>query len=519
MPSQIVNIPCTDRINRRAILSEVPNGQVISRTNFYVTGQKPYLKVKKFPGSDRYNATSVGNYPAVWAHRYYTKLDVRKNFFFSSGVLYFIDEHGNTTALTPTVFSPTAYPCSVQARASSTDKLFFSEGETTGMYSHDGNIGNVFQKEDAVTLNFSGMAVHLDRIFGFEEDSEDLYYSVNLDFTNFTDSTDAGVITIGAKRSSKIQQIIVYQETLFIFKNDSIWVLEGRTPSEFQVREVHPTLGLAARRSLVAGGSVLFGLMSDYEVYSFGGTQASTKLLTYDIGLSGGLVNTNENLLPLISMTKMSEVCAGFHNFMYRMSFTAPGDTYNRYEYIFNTINEIDAFTFGNNVGTYLVYDRVPDQKQLVTGRSDVGRLMHQYRGLNWDNQESGSGMRLLHQTGFYGTGEPRNIRVRRVWGNFGVLGARPLPVRMLTDSRTALSDSTSEDFDTQGETKSVAGLSIQSQSAVTSRTIPKHNNAKCQNFSLLIDETLSNMDTEFSGFHAEIITPRNSKRNKRVGV
>jgi hypothetical protein len=517
MPSEIVRINPTGRINRRAITTELPSDQVLKRENFYVTGQKPYLKVKKFAGSDRYNSNSVGSLPVVWASRYYTKANKRKNFFFSGGTLYHIDDLGNTSSLI-TTFSPTAYPVSVEMRVSDVDILYFMEGVNTGMYSHDGNDSNVFTKETAVTLNPVGAVSWLDRMWVFEEDSEDLYFSKNLEPTNFTDSTDAGIITIGAKRGSKIQQIVVYKETLFIFKTDSIWAIQGKTPSEFSVVEVHPTMGLAARRSLVATSSVLMGYMSDYEVYSFAGTQESMKLLTYDIGLSGGLVNTNENLLPIVNTDRLEQICATYHNFLYRMSFTESGQTQNKMEYIFNTINETDAFTRGNNVSCYLVYDRQPDHKELVTGRSDAGYLMHQYRGLNYDNQATGANMRLLHQTSFYGLEGPRNFRIRRYWGNFGVLGAYPLPIRMLTDARTALSDSTSDQLDTQGETKTVAGLRIQSQSAVTSRQIPRHGNAKCQSFSLLIDETLSGFDTEFSSFDIEIIG-KNLKRNRKVAA
>lgn len=85
-------------------------------------------------------------------------------------------------------------------------------------------------------------------------------------------------------------------------------------------------------------------------------------------------------------------------------------------------------------------------------------------------------------------------------------------------DGRTALSDSTSDNFDIEGETKTVAGMRIQSQSAVTSRQIPRHGNAKGQSFSLLIDETLSNFETEFSSFDVQLIG-KNMKRNRRVGV
>lgn len=515
----IVRIKPTGRMNRRAIATDLADTQVINRVNFYVSGQKEYAKVKKFPGSTRYNSTSVGDEAVTWAARYYTKANKRRNYFFSNGVLYHIDDLGTTTTV-GSFFSMEAYPVSVEMRVSDIDILYFTDG-VNGMYSYDGNTSNTFTPETNVNLNFVGMVSWLDRLWGFEEDSEDLYFSVNLDPTNFTDSTDAGIITIGAKRGSKIQQIIVYQETLFIFKTDSIWVIEGRTPSEFSVREVHPSMGLAARRSLVECGSVLIGLMSDYEVYSFGGTQSSMKLLTYDIGLSGGLVDTNENLLPIINTDRMEQVCAIYHNFMYRMSFVSnesDAPIHNTYEYVFNTINETDAFTKGNNVGCYLKYDRIPDTAVLITGRSDIGRLMRQYSGLNWDDDAEGASMRLIHQTAFYGLEGPRNFRVRRVWGNFGVLGANALPIRMLIDGRTALSDSTTDNLDTQGETKTVGPLRIQSQASVTSRQIPRHANAKCQSFSLLIDETLSDRDIEFSSFDCEIIS-KNNKRSKKIGV
>lgn len=516
MPRTIERISPTGTINRRAVVTDLENDQVLVRENCYIVGEKPYLRVKKFPGSDRYNSTSVGSSPVVWAHRYYTKANLRKNFFFSGGSIYHIDDNGNTTQGL-SVFSPIAYPTSVEMRVSDTDILYFSEGINTGMYSYDGNSGNTFLKETAVTLNFVGMVGHLDRIFGFEEDSEDLYFSVNLTPTNFTDSTDAGFITIGAKRGSKIQQIIVYQETLFIFKTDSIWVLNGRTPSEFSVQEVNPSLGLAARRSLQASSNVLVGLMSDYEIHSFGGTQESMVLLTYGVSLSGGLLN-NDTLLPILNLDKMENICSVFHNNMYRMSFTENGDTTNKLEYIFNFINKTDAFTRGNNVSCYLKYDRVPDKNELVTGRSDLGRLMHQYRGLNWDNQGTSPTMRLRLQTAFFGSGTPRNIRIRRYWMNLGVLGAQPLPIGILLDGRTAVTDSTSDEMVTRGEFKLVAGLNIQSQDAITSRQTPRHNNSKCLNFSLFIDHTANNFDTEFSSIDVEIIT-KNLKRSQKVGV
>lgn len=516
MPSTIIRIDPVERINRRDIVTEIGDKQVLSRENFAVIGATN-KRVKKLAGSDRLNATNAGNGPIVWIYRYYNKTPVARIFFFGAGTLYYSDENGNVTTLIST-FDPNAYPSAVEMRISGNDVLYFSEGINTGMYSYDGNNGNTFLKEGSVTLNFVGMVSWLDRLWGFEENSEILYFSKNLVPTNFTDSTDAGQITIGPKRGSKIQAIAIMNETLYIFKSDSIWELNGRTPSEFQVNETHPSLGLAARRSLVYVESALVGFMSDYELHEFNGTQQA-KLLTYDVALNGDLT---KDLNPIVNTTRLDQICATYFDFTYRMAFTGmdqtSNPTLNMMEYCINMVNQVDYFTRGNNVSAYCVFDRPPDTKTLLTGRSDAGYLMKQFNGLNWDNNAATPTMLIKLQTKFFGLNSPHNIRIRRYWGNFGVLGALNIGIRLFLDGRNATTDSTQDELITQGETKSFMAIRLNSQTAITSRQIPRHNNSKGQNFSLMISEEINNRDLQFSSFFAEIIT-KNVKRNQRVGV
>jgi len=514
MPRQLLTIKPIGRINRRNLVTQIGDEEVLMRENLHVIGDKEkYLK--KVPGSIRYNSTSVGSNPVVSIFRYYSKSSLRKNFFFSGGVLYHIDDSGNTTALI-SIFSPIAYPSFSEMRVSGNDTAYFSEGISTGMYSYDGNSGNTWNKEEAVTQNFVQLLSFLDRLWGFEEDSEDLYFSANLAPTDFTNSTDAGAITIGARRGSKIMAIGIAAETLFIFKTDSIYVLEGRTPSEFQVREVVPNMGLAARRSLQIVESGFIGLMSDYEVYSFGGTRDSLIPLSYNLALSGDLT---KDLNPILNRDRTDQVSSIYHNHIYRMAFTEDGQTQNNLEYCFNTINQTDFITRGNQVSSYLKYDRIPDKNELVTGRSDSGRLMRQYHSLNWDNDGTSPTMPIKLRTKFYGNGEPRNMRLRRVWLNCGVLGARVLPVKTYIDARNANSDSTTEDMDVFGESKAIGQfISLSSQDSLTSRFTPRHANSKCKNFSLEIDENINNRDFSMESFQAEIIT-KQLKRSKFVGV
>ena len=254
--------------------------------------------------------------------------------------------------------------------------------------------------------------------------------------------------------------------------------------------------------------------MSDYEVYSIVGNQF--KLLTYNVALSGDLT---KNLLPIVKLDQMDSIVATYHNFMYRMSFTESGGTYNNMEYCFDTINETEFFTRGNNVGSYLVYDRIPDKKELVTGRSDLGRLMKQYHGLNWDNQATGASMNIKTKTKFNGLGQARNFRLRKAWLNSGVLGAIPIPVRTYLDARNATSDSTSEEMTVYGEYKNpIILVKIASQDALTSRQIPRHGNAKGQTVAFEINENIPDLDFEMLSFEGEIIMKAH-KRNIRVGI
>src|SRR3990167_1480573 len=360
---QIYKFRPIGRMNRRSLVSEIGDTQVLWRENFQVIGADAETRfLRKVSGSDRFNSTSTGTPPFVSGIRYYTKQNKRRTFAYNQdGYLYYFDENGNTTQLLG-VFSPLAYPCFEIMRVSDTDILYFAEGVSTGMVSW------------------------LDRLWCFEEDSEDINFSKNLVPTNFTDSTDAGVITIGAKRGSKIQQIIVYKDILYIFKQDSIWRINGRTPNEFQVELVVDSFGLAARRSLIKKENGMFLLGTDFEVYTFSGTEESLQMITYDLALSGDFT---KNLNAIINRDRMDQVCATFHNKTYRMAFTESGEVQNKMEYCFDTVSQTDYFTRGNNVSCYIQFDRFPDKLELFTGRSDIGRLMKQYTGLNWDSSDS----------------------------------------------------------------------------------------------------------------------------------
>lgn len=505
-------------MNRRDKANEGDFKQVLWRQNFRVIGIGEAMKNVKLPGSDRYTTSAISESPVVWGHRYYTSGNFARTFAFAGGVLSYIDNYGTKTEIINT-FLPTAYPCSEIFKVSGNDLLLFSAGDGTGMYSYDGNLTPTFQKQNQVTLNFAGFLSHLDRIFGFEEGSDNLYFSVNLDPFDYTNSTDAGVITIGAGRGSKIMGLALLNETLYIFKQDSIWILEGRTPSEFSVRQVVTDLGVAARRSIKKGKltNSIFFLGSNFEFYNFDGT--NLKLLSYNICIGG---DYTKNLPSIINLDRMDQVVADFHDNLYRCSFVETEQTVAKMEWCFDTTNQTDFFTRGNNVACYIKYDRYPDKNELLTGRSDNGYLMYQHRGLNWDNQAASvetPTMPLLLRTKFVGEKKPVNMRFKYAWVDAEVMGAEPIPINYFIDSRIAGSDARTDQWQMRGEYKSPTNfININSQSDVTDRQVLKHSGSKGVSIQFEINIDKYNLDFGFSNIHVLAIE-KNAKRNVKVAA
>lgn len=516
-----LSIPLDGRINRRDARDRLKVGQVISRENFLVVGNGEIKVNKKVPGSDRVNSTAVGSLFTTGYNYYSNQLSKIFAFENETKKITAFDSNGNTSqALHLPSDQPPAYPCWEEMKISDGNILAVADGKN-GIYTYDGNVANNFVKQTDVTLNPVDMIVYLDRLWVIEENSDALNFSVNLDFFDFTDSTDAGVILVGSKRGAKNMKLFVHNETLYIFKDDALFVLEGSTPSEFSVREVFGTLGLAARRGFARTnfGTFMF-LGSDFEVWSCAGSQSSLKCLSYDLALAGDFT---KDLSPIIDKNHMDQVCATFHNFLFRLSFAEYGANQsssipNNLEYIFNTVNETDALTRGNNVSCYIVRDKLPDTQQLITGRSDAGYLMRQYCGLNFDNQSS-TQMSVKLQSGFARLKDTENFRFKHIWGDFQVLGATDIPINYFLDTRLAASTSKTVTLKTRGETKAITSfVTVQNQTSVTSRAVAHWAYSKGQSVSFELSFSGRDLDLSLSQFFIDIIS-KERKRNVQVGV
>ena len=516
----VLEIKTIGNCNRRDSRDKLKSGDVVWRENFIVYGIGDTRINKKHPGSDRYNATAVGSLFNS-GYRYYSGT-LAKTYAFNetNKKLYFVDDNGNTSEVLHTPSNSPAYPVFETIRVSGNDILIYSDG-FNGLYTYDGNIGNSFVHANT-TENLVDMIGYLDRLVGFEENSDVLLGSENVSSggspTNFSNANDSFEITVAPKRGAKLMRIIEFLGTIFLFKDDSIHVLEGNTPETFSIRTVVPNLGLAARRGIAVGRNAIYFLGSDFEVYSFQGTLGSLKLLTYNVAMSG---DRSKDLVELINKYRMSQVSATYHDYLFRLSFVETGETQAKMEYLFNTTNETESFTRGNNVSCYFQYDKLPDRGQLVTGRSDAGYLMHQYRGLNWDNQATSPTMPYKLTTAAIRPSKSslENVRFKRVWADFKILGAEALDVDYYVDTRIAKSDRKTITLATQGETKGMTNLlRTNAQTNITSRAILHWENSKGQSIYFEIDKNRNNVDLSIGSFYTEVIQ-KNRKRLEKVHV
>lgn len=361
-------------------------------------------KISTFPGSQKYNQTALDD-PILWAGRYYgLRSDgsfLKKAFCYSGGAVYVGDEttHGLTSKYSG--LSIDCLPESETMQVSGNSIMFLFTAKDYPVY-YDGNDSGQWYPSAIDKKVVQGTA-WLDRLWVFEENSSVLSYSKNLFPENFTDSTDSADIIIGNDRDSFIRRTVILGDTLYIFKNDGIYYIEGRTPSTFAVRLVTKKYGLAGQRAIGFSGTALMFLNEfDKEWYSFGGTETSINDMSKKIQFS-----------KLINFNKVNNICCIEHKNVFRIAYQPfeqdPANQYNSFEACFPTDEYAKdkrpkwCFSKGANISCYSTWNKQGDQNELVTGRSDAGYLMYHYRGHNWD--ETAMEIRLRTKDKIYNEG------------------------------------------------------------------------------------------------------------------
>jgi hypothetical protein len=429
-------------------------------------------KITKIGGTEAYNPIQLPeNVP--WVHRSYHKRgdgSFRKVMFcYSDGQIYYGDDVARTFTSAQAGFNKEVIPMHVTFQVSGNSILYFISGEDE-IYKYDGNGSFQWEKttiNEDIGRTVVQAAAHLDRVWYVSKDSSTLAYSTTLKPEDL--STDAGDIVVGQETDSVIRAVIVgANETLYIFKNNSIWQLFGRTPSTFQFRKITDKYGLATKRTVypVGSGFVFWDELSK-ELHFFGGTEASITPLTEDEIRLRDIIDQTPHEIQKAAMT--------VHRGLFRFAFKHREDNQHPDRELIYAVNDPRpdgkprwSMSKGAKVMSYSTWQLQGDRNELVTGHSEYGKVMYHNRTNNFD----GGAIETIVRTGEVVASEDKAVRFDgfKIQATPGPSDAEPL-FRYFMDGR--ISDRGEKGLDMEGETRAVGEFKLQKQDLFNTRIIP----------------------------------------------
>lgn len=476
-----------------------------------------YGKSAKVPGTNKYNLNALPQ-GIRWATRYYgLKADgtfVKYLFCYSKDTIYMGNDITGELTAVKTGLQENVYPESVVQQVADNSRMYFFNGYDTPIY-YEGNDAGIWYNS-AITYKFVQGVIKDSRLFAFERDSSTLLFSRALYPDDFS-ATYGGSIIIGNQRDSFIRRIELLGNSLYIFKNDSIWVLTGTTKASYSVECVIPNMGLLTRRALCPVVSALvFVSQQDGEIYEFNGT-AATKRLSSNIRKKTGYYDGG--FWQLVDPNKTDDMCCVHDtvNNLFRLSYNGvqAAETYVNNEVIFPTDDVYEngqpkwSETYGARILCYSIWNRQGDHV-LVTGRSDTGQIMYHNRGKNWDIEK----MVVQHRFDDIMPEEGRNCDFDSIY-----VKAKPIDstLTLRTYLNTRESDYNENAQNTGGERRTIGIVTMPTQYFANNwkPTLTGYNHG--ENFGVEIYDETEQGDMEVSSIIVNVV-PRERIMNQLVG-
>lgn len=105
----------------------------------------------------------------------------------------------------------------------------------------DSDLGDSIQLFHSIPPTFKKILVHKNKIFAFEENSTNLWYSYDYNGWYWPQGEFGGLdfrVQVNKDDGDYIKNIVSYVNGLLIFKENSVWVLEGYDESDFFLRQI-----------------------------------------------------------------------------------------------------------------------------------------------------------------------------------------------------------------------------------------------------------------------------------------
>ncbi len=484
--------PLTGGVNSVLPAWELAKGQLQRSRN--MISQYGYLQKSK--GTSRHTPTSVSATVGVpWVTRYYGKLAdntlTRKSFFFCNGTVYAVNDASGATTAVLSGLTLTSRPKSFITQVAGNSRMYILTGDDVPYY-HEGDAGNNFYKS-AITSQFAAGLEWVDKIWYLDKRSASVTFSQTLNPEQVTDSTVAGSVLVGNDLDAYNVGILVLLDTLFIWKSDSIWYIEGRTSSTFQARRINDRIGCVATHCIIpVQGKAIFP-SHDGEIYSFNGS--SLQKISTEIGFA-----------DRVNLDRLKYMTGTYHKGLVRISYapseqldpTPPPSTLIETDEAIFPVDELNergfpkwSFTRGANVASYAVCDQQGDHNFLLSGRSDIGAVMYMNRGENYD----GVAMEVNALTRDFPIGSGgRNGRITDLVMLGVPKGAGTLDVETYLDGRN--SQGTSDGMSQEGEVQSIGLINVSDQSRFHDRVRPAFGKRRGQTIAVGFTKRQLNFDT-----------------------
>lgn len=471
-------------------------------------------RIKKIGGTEAYNSSTLPDKVTFLHKAYHKRADdtfTKVLMAFSNGSIYTGSDVDGTFTERKAGFNVSSIPMQATMQVSGNSVMYFFSGFDE-VVKYDGNGSYQFE---STTLNedlgrvIESACVHLDRMVYVTKNSSFLAMSTTLKPEDLT--TDAIDIIVGQETDSVIRRAVVgSNETLYVFKNNSIWQLYGRTTSTFELRKLTDKYGLAAKRGIypVAGGFVFLNEF-DKELYFFGGTESSIQPLTED----------NIRLREILDIVQIENCDMTVHDGLFRFAFKHKDDSIYQDRELIYPINDPRpdgqpkwSMSKGSKIACYALLQQQGDENILMSGRSDTGKVMYHNRSHDFD----GSAIETIVRTAEVTAGEGKDVRFK----GFYVKG-KPGSTQKTIEFRYYLngrhSTSYQHDVDTKGEIRAVGTLQLSTQSLFNNRIIPMHAYSKGSSISFSIIDNNKATDIEINSI--ALTTQERSKiRNQLVG-
>lgn len=438
-----------------------------SKLQNYIVRDK---KIKKVGGTEAYNSALL---PAKvsWLYRtYHKRADdtfTKVLFAFSNGKIYSGADVDGTFTERKAGFDVDSIPTTLTIQVSGNSVMYFFSGEDE-VVKYDGNGSYQFEETDLnadLGRTIESGVVHLDRAWYVSKLSSFLCYSTTLRPEDLV--TDAGDIIVGQETDSIIRRVVIGAgEQLYVFKNNSIWGLYGRTPSTFEFRQITSKYGLACKRGIypVAGGFVFLNEF-DKELYFFGGTESSITPLTEE----------TIRLRNILDTVQIDNIDMTVHDGLFRMAFKHKDDSIYQDRELVYPLNDPRpdglpkwSMTKGAKILSYALLQQQGDQDILMSGRSDTGKAMYHNREIDFDD----TAIETIVRSPSVVASESNQVRFNGFWVK-GKPGStqKTVEFRYYLDARHSTGDT--RPLDTAGETRTIGEIHLSLQDLFNNRIIP----------------------------------------------